>query len=597
MKEIIFLLPCSSVSDWSDDMATAIGTVIDGKYEILKQIGKGGMSIVYLAMDKHLNKQWAVKEIKKTANGKNEEVVVNSLITEANLMKKLDHPALPRIVDIIDNGQTIYVVMDYIEGESLDKVLDEFGAQPEDEVINWAIQICDALSYLHNQRPPIIYRDMKPANVMLKPDGNVKIIDFGIAREYKGTSLSDTTVLGTRGYASPEHYGTSETDPRSDIYTLGMTMHHLLTGVDPRTPGYVYAPVRQWNPELSEGVEEIINKCTQIDPQNRYQNCDELMYDLQHPNQIGKGIRNKKKKRLISFIVAISLAIIFAVFGTVFYFLMVNENQNNYYLLIDEKTATQQTCLDAMNVDGMGGEIDAYQQFVSVSLKQQNISGTDLKKLAENISENEASLKNDKDYPQLIYDIGFLTFYYYESDQQDSSTRMKAVAAGEYFKDYLNLNDDGGYNIDSTTLELAKSYDNICQFYKDYVNSAAGAGLTKEPDAKTFNTYLDSASKCIDFLKTYENDEGTADSIKLQAYSVFANYINTYSSPMASKNVDENTVLNLLTEISSAAQSLRGSVASGENKELLDQITASCEEYNKVVERAYQNVNSGNAVS
>lgn len=174
MKEIIFLLPCSSVSDWSDDMATAIGTVIDGKYEILKQIGKGGMSIVYLAMDKHLNKQWAVKEIKKTANGKNEEVVVNSLITEANLMKKLDHPALPRIVDIIDNGQTIYVVMDYIEGESLDKVLDEFGAQPEDEVINWAIQICDALSYLHNQRPPIIYRDMKPANVMLKPDGNVK---------------------------------------------------------------------------------------------------------------------------------------------------------------------------------------------------------------------------------------------------------------------------------------------------------------------------------------------------------------------------------------------------------------------------------------
>lgn len=578
-------------------MATAIGTVIDGKYEILKQIGKGGMSVVYLAMDKHLNKQWAVKEIKKTANGKNEEIVVNSLITEANLMKKLDHPALPRIVDIIDNGQTIYVVMDYIEGESLDKVLDEFGAQPEDEVLNWSIQICDALSYLHNQKPPIIYRDMKPANVMLKPDGNVKIIDFGIAREYKGTSLSDTTVLGTRGYASPEHYGTSETDPRSDIYTLGMTMHHLLTGVDPRTPGYVYAPVRQWNPELSEGIEEIINKCTQIDPQNRYQNCDELMYDLQHPDQIGKGIRNKKKKRLISFIVSISLAVIFAIFGTAFYFLMVNENQNNYYLLIDEKTATQETCLNAMNIDGMGGEIDAYQQFVSVSLKQQNISGTDLKKLAENISENEAALKNDQDYPQLIYDIGFLTFYYYESDQQDSSTRMKAVAAGEYFKDYLNLNDDGGYNIDPATLELAKSYDNICQFYKDYVNSAAGAGLTKEPDAKTFNTYLDSASKCIDFLKSYENDEGTADSIKLQAYSVFANYINTYSSPMAAKNVDENTVLNLLTEISSAAQSLRGSVASGENKELLDQITASCEEYNKVVERAYQNVNSGNAVS
>lgn len=112
-------------------------------------------------------------------------MVVNSLLAEANMMKKLDHPALPRIVDIIDNGITIYVVMDYIEGESLDKVLNEYGAQPEEQVIAWAEQLCEALEYLHSQKPPIIYRDMKPANVMLKPEGNIKIIDFGIAREYK----------------------------------------------------------------------------------------------------------------------------------------------------------------------------------------------------------------------------------------------------------------------------------------------------------------------------------------------------------------------------------------------------------------------------
>lgn len=142
---------------------TEIGTVIDGKYEILREIGRGGMSIVYLAMDTHLNKQWAVKEIRKKGNGKNDEVVVNSLLAEANMMKKLDHPALPRIVDIIDNGITIYVVMDYIEGESLDKVLNEYGAQPEEQVIAWAEQLCEALEYLHSQKPPIIYRDMKPA--------------------------------------------------------------------------------------------------------------------------------------------------------------------------------------------------------------------------------------------------------------------------------------------------------------------------------------------------------------------------------------------------------------------------------------------------
>lgn len=215
-------------------MATNIGTVIEGKYEILKLIGTGGMSYVYLAMDKRLNKQWAVKEIKKTANGKNDEIIENSLLTEANLMKKLDHPALPRIVDIIDNGETIYVIMDYIEGESLDKILCEYGAQPQELVIDWAKQVCDALQYLHSQNPPIIYRDMKPSNIMLKPEGNIKIIDFGIAREYKEQSLADTKVLGTKGYASPEHYGNRQTDARSDIYTLGMTMHHLLTGADPR---------------------------------------------------------------------------------------------------------------------------------------------------------------------------------------------------------------------------------------------------------------------------------------------------------------------------------------------------------------------------
>ena len=158
---------------------TEIGTVIAGKYEILKEVGRGGMSVVYLAMDTHLNRNWAVKEIRKTGKTKNDEIIENSILVEANLIKRLDHPALPRIVDIIDNGETIYIVMDFIEGESLDKILSEYGAQPEEKVIEWAMQVCDVLSYLHSQKPPIIYRDMKPANLMLKPNGNICIIDFG----------------------------------------------------------------------------------------------------------------------------------------------------------------------------------------------------------------------------------------------------------------------------------------------------------------------------------------------------------------------------------------------------------------------------------
>ena len=176
----------------------AAGDVIDGKYEILKLIGAGGMSKVYLAMDKRLNKQWAVKEITKRTRDMNNEVVIQSAIAEANMIKKLDHPALPRIVDIIENGDMIFVIMDYIEGETLGNVLKAEGPQPQELVVEWALQLCEVLDYLHTRNPSIIYRDMKPDNIMLKPDGNIKLIDFGIAREYKEHKSSDTIGLGDR---------------------------------------------------------------------------------------------------------------------------------------------------------------------------------------------------------------------------------------------------------------------------------------------------------------------------------------------------------------------------------------------------------------
>ena len=162
---------------------TELGTVLDGKYEILKEIGRGGMSVVYVAMDLRLNKQWAIKEIKDDGS-KDTQTLLKGLEREANILKKVDHPVLPRIVDIIQKDQKVYVVMDYVEGRPISEVLKEQGAQPQEQVIEWAKQLSSALDYLHSMDPPIIYRDMKPSNVMLKPDGNVKLIDFGAARQH-----------------------------------------------------------------------------------------------------------------------------------------------------------------------------------------------------------------------------------------------------------------------------------------------------------------------------------------------------------------------------------------------------------------------------
>lgn len=195
-----------------------IGSLIDGKYKILNEVGHGGMSVVYLAMNERANKQWAIKEVRKDGV-KDFEVVKQSLVAETNMLKKLSHPSLPDIVDVIDEDDRFLIVMDYIEGNSLKTALQEYGAQSQKNVIKWAKQLCDVLGYLHSQNPPIIYRDMKPANIMLKPDGNVVLIDFGTAREYKENNIEDTTCLGTMGYAAPEQFGgMGQTDARTDIY-------------------------------------------------------------------------------------------------------------------------------------------------------------------------------------------------------------------------------------------------------------------------------------------------------------------------------------------------------------------------------------------
>ena len=269
-----------------------IGSIVDGKYRILKELGHGGMSVVYLAMNERVNKQWAIKEVRKDGVS-NYEVVRQGLIAETDMLKKLNHPHLPSIIDVIDGDGTFLIVMDYIEGVSLNHVLKHQGAQSQEDVIEWAKQLCDVLGYLHTREKPIVYRDMKPANVMLKPDGNVTLIDFGTAREFKSTSVADTTCLGTRGYAAPEQFGgMGQTDARTDIYCLGATMYHLVTGHNPAEYPYEMYPIRQWNPRLSSGLEEIIIKCTQKNPEDRYQSCAELMYALEHY----RDLENESKK-------------------------------------------------------------------------------------------------------------------------------------------------------------------------------------------------------------------------------------------------------------------------------------------------------------
>lgn len=516
---------------------TEIGTVIDGKYEILKEIGRGGMSIVYLAMDKHLNKQWAVKEIRKKGSGKNDEIVVNSLLAEANMMKKLEHPSLPRIVDIIDNGITIYVVMDYIEGESLDKILNEYGAQPEEMVVGWAKQLCDALSYLHSQKPSIIYRDMKPANVMLKPEGNIKIIDFGIAREYKEQNLADTTVLGTKGYAPPEQYS-GQTDPRSDIYALGMTMHHLLTGVDPRN-GEPYAPVRQWNPELSEGIEIIIDRCVEPAAENRYQSCADLLYDLEHPELITKGFKKKQKRKLTAFIVAASMAILLFIAGIVLNMSAVRLNTQDYEANIG--TSNPENYYTAISI--YPERIEAYNLLIDY-YKEHDATEDNVKKIGNTIEANAASLDTtQEEFAELYYNMGKLYFAQFGA----GSLKNAAVNAKPFFETAKSET-----TADFDKKEIADCYFKICDFMTKQ-------SKTSENSLDDYNSLFEEIESAISIVNEATDSEANYDKISL--YYVTMLLINNQAEYMAGVGFDRQTALDLVADLEQNANAITSTLS------------------------------------
>ena len=423
-----------------------IGSVIDGKYKILNVVGKGGMSVVYLAMNERANKQWAIKEVRKDGM-QSFEVVKQNLVAETDLLKKLNHPHLPSIIDVIDCDDTFLIVMDYIEGNPLSKALETSGAQNQDDVIEWAKQLCDVLGYLHSRKPPIIYRDMKPSNVMLKPDGNVMLIDFGTAREFKYSSVADTTCLGTQGYAAPEQFGGhGQTDARTDIYCLGATMYHLVTGHNPATPPYEMYPIRQWNPMLSSGLEEIILKCTQRNPEDRYQSCAELLYALDHYKDL--DIENKKvqsfkwKTFLASFIMTIVMLV-----GTIgFSAGLTVQTSSTYesYIANGDSAVSQDAAekyyLDAINVDPANPL--AYQKLLERCTSDSKLSEDEYNTIKDAIYEHEDELKSK--YPSeyadnVAYKLGQALYFSYVPSSQKSESENFSMAGITVSQRWLDI--------------------------------------------------------------------------------------------------------------------------------------------------------------
>ncbi len=262
-------------------------SILAGRYIIVQKVGQGGMGAVYQATDTRLgHKPVAVKEMSDAAitDPSEKQQTRQAFEREAQMLATLNHPNLPRVTDHFSERGKQYLVMDFIEGQTLDKVLNQTpGFLNEKQVVDWGMQLCEVLEYLHSQQPPVIFRDLKPGNIMLDRDGKVKLIDFGIARLFKLGKATDTASFGTAGYAPPEQYGKGQTDARSDIYALGATLHHLLTRRDPAQTPFHFLPARSLNPKVSEAIDLAILRAVEQDPNRRWQSARQMQLALLSP--------------------------------------------------------------------------------------------------------------------------------------------------------------------------------------------------------------------------------------------------------------------------------------------------------------------------
>ena len=514
-----------------------IGRVVDNKYEIIAAIGKGGMSNVWLGRDRRLDKLWAIKEIKPNVAGRQGAANRQAIIDEANFMKRLDHPAIPRVVDIIDTGSSIFVVMDYVNGTALSKVLRQQGEPFEqEEVIDWGIQLCDVLGYLHTIHPPagypVVYRDLKPSNVMLRDDGSVKLIDFGISMELLPTGPSDDRVIGTVGYGAPEQvdaevHKTTLVDTRADIYALGTTLYSLVTGHVPRmvrdesgrtVVDFTLRPIRDWNPQLSDGLQAIIERATQFEPNNRYQTIDEMRYDLEHYQELTAEYRAAQRAKVNGFWMRVRVAVAAAVVGVA---CLIGSNvvrNSSYDTLLHEASlaSTEERDVEVTpNADGTGYTrtanaseaeddllaaielnptgIEPYQQLLQVYQADRVFTPTESRRWLELWQRHGRDISSDPQYGRLCFDAGILYLCYYDylglKDVQVDAAAGVVVASGqgaiqnasrstEWFARakraaLADPTNHAGLQVDDTLDELAALdvYETIGAFYDEFTTA------------------------------------------------------------------------------------------------------------------------------
>lgn len=493
-----------------------VNQIFSEKYKILHVIGKGGMGRVYLAEHITLKNKWAVKEMLFDLNGPID------LLAEPNILKQLDHPALPRIVDIVEENNTLYIIMDYIDGVSLKQALGDKKKFSEAAVIDFGKQLCEVFIYLHNHKPkPIIYRDMKPDNVMLTEDGKLKVIDFGIAREFKEDSVQDTVLGFTKGYAAPEQQNKeTQSDARTDIYSLGVTLYHLVTGKSPYEPPYDFTKVRDIDASLSEGIEFIIRKCVQPNPEDRYQSAEQLLHAFNNIYKLNSTYKSEKNKYMVKKTLSAVVFLGCIILTTAGFKTMATEKQVFYSALIDSGVSLvkdhkfEDGLLKLKQAqDKLPKNIDSYREIAKTYLLQQDYDKC-ISYLADDIfTRDEAFMKN----AQLLYILG--TAYYNQNQFNNASTCFRKASSLE--PGFVNYKRDLAVSLGKEN-KIADAEKIIKDIESDSKNESVTSYVQGEINSVN--------KKFTEAIKDFEDaiDTSKDDELKLKAYKSIANIYKNY---------------------------------------------------------------------
>lgn len=486
-----------------------VGTrVLNGRFEIEKCIHSRGMANVYIVRDMNLNKRWCLKEIIKSDAGKSDIEYV-SLLQEAKVLRSVSHTGIPRITDTDEDGDSLMIVEDYVEGITLSKCIQNKGAIRQDIAVQWMKQLCQIIMYLHGLKTPVLYRDMKPDNVIIQPDGNIKLLDYGTCVIiYKKGQLPHGYAMGTAGYAAPEQTKKSlPCDLRSDIYGLGMTYYSMLTGLNMAgIPREKVKDVGLVNPNISKGLAAVVNKCIEVNPDDRYQDCNELLYALQNYIVGDDGYRRGAIKKIVSTAVTFSLSVIMLLSSLLCFNINKKETEKKYQnaILVAEQSGRLEDYDKAISM--FPDRLDPYFGYITAIKVDGDFSAVEESSILNHINPNLAEIKQSDDYGHLAFELGRLYWFYYDSGSRDTGK----VQSVRWFKDAI----EAGYDRD-----MAIVYYNLGSFHRDIATSireANDAGMY----AKYWGNLLHAKNVNAGDIITLQTNIAIAECISNYAYNL-----------------------------------------------------------------------------